>query len=64
MDTGEEFTFFLTLPETADLNKNKISVETSLGEDLIGHEVGDEIKWEAPTRLRIFKVKSIVYLGE
>ncbi|MBF0235152.1 MAG: GreA/GreB family elongation factor [Desulfamplus sp.] len=59
LDTGEEFSFILVPPECLDSKNGKISISTPIGQALLGQNNGNVIRWQAPTRLRKFRVKSV-----
>lgn len=59
LDSGELLTFRLVEPDQHDAKKDKISISTSLGAALIGKSVGTVVSWQAPSRIRRFKVQSV-----
>lgn len=64
IDTGEEFVFRLVSHERLNVKRNKISTLTPLGKALLGHKTGNIVRWQSPTRLRNFKVRSVCYSHE
>lgn len=59
MDTGELEEWILTMPEHADLEKNRISILAPIGTGILGFSEGDEIEWETPGGVRDLKVESV-----
>jgi regulator of nucleoside diphosphate kinase len=48
LETGEEETYTLVLPERADLARGRISVLAPIGTAMLGYEAGDIFEWEVP----------------
>lgn len=59
MDTGGEETFTLVSEQEADISSNKISVESPIGEGLLGREEGDEVAIDVPAGTVNFKIVDI-----
>lgn len=59
LDTGDEETFTLVSEEEADISDNKISVESPIGEGLLGKEKGDEVAIDVPAGTVSFKIVEI-----
>ncbi len=55
----EEITYHIVGSTEADVEENKISDESQLGQNLIGKKVGDEVSYEAPCGEVKFKVLEI-----
>ena len=64
LDTQEVFTFNLVSPENAASGKGRLSVTSPLGIALQGRSAGDIVRWRAPTRLRRFRVASVLPLAQ
>ena len=64
LETGDEETYTLVFPETADLAAGKISVLAPIGTAMLGYEVGDVFEWAVPDGTRRLQVKEIVYQPE
>ena len=59
LDTGDEQTYTLVSEQEADVANGKISVESPIGEGLLGKEEGDEVEIEVPAgtvRLKIAEI--------
>lgn len=59
MDTSAEQTYTLVSEQEADVSEGKISVESPIGEGLLGQEEGDEVEIEVPAgtvRLKIVDI--------
>ena len=60
-EEGEEIHYKIVGVDEADLKKNKISYVSPLGRALIGREVGDDVRFQAPKRERNFEILEILY---
>ena len=56
IDSGEEVTYKLVLPEDADITHNKISTASPVGKGLMGRREGDEVEIVTPAGKRRFEV--------
>ena len=61
IDSGDEVSYRIVGPEEADLEKGSISVGSPLARQLIGREVGDEVKVRTPGGLRTFEVLEVAF---
>ncbi len=52
-------TYTLVSPAEVDLEKNKISMDSPIGEALMGHQQGEEIVAETPSGNRRYKILGI-----
>ena len=52
-------TYTLVSPAEVDLEKNKISIDSPIGEALMGHHKGEEIVAETPSGNRRYKILGI-----
>lgn len=52
-------TYTLVSPAEVDLEKNKISMDSPIGEALMGHQKGEEIVAETPSGNRSYKILGI-----
>ncbi|MDH3392806.1 MAG: transcription elongation factor GreA [Desulfobulbaceae bacterium] len=59
LDTDEEFQYQLLGPDEADVKTGSISVLSPIGRAMIGKEVGDEVKVQAPGGVRELEVLEI-----
>lgn len=64
LETGEEETYTLVFPETADIAAGRISVLAPIGTAMLGYEVGDVFEWSVPAGTRRLQVREIVYQPE
>jgi len=56
---GKEFTYLLVSPEEADHKSGKISIQSPIGNAIIGKSVGDTVEVEVPAgtiRIEIIKI--------
>lgn len=58
-DTGEFKRYRIVGAEEADVSKGKISVTSPVARALINHEVGDEVKVNAPGGTRTYEITEI-----
>jgi transcription elongation factor GreA len=56
LDSDEERTFELVVPELSDLDRGLISIASPIGRGLMGVEEGDEIAVSTPSGTRRFEV--------
>jgi transcription elongation factor GreA len=59
--SGEEFTYKIVGSDEADVKQGRISVTSPIGRALVGKEVGDEVKVEAPGGVRTFVINDVHY---
>ncbi len=59
LDTDEELCYQLLGPEEADVKEGSISVLSPLGRAMIGKEVGDDVRVQAPAGVRELEVVDI-----
>ena len=64
LETGDEETYTLVFPESADLSHGRISILAPIGTAMLGYEVGDVFEWEVPAGKRRLKVQRILYQPE
>jgi regulator of nucleoside diphosphate kinase len=64
LETEEEETYTLVLPERADLALGRISVLAPIGTAMLGYEAGDIFEWEVPAGTRRLKVQRVLYQPE
>lgn len=60
IDSGESQKYLLVGPDESDISRGRISVASPLGRSLIGREIGDEIKLQAPGGTRIYELVEIL----
>ena len=56
LDTDEELSYELVLPEIADISTGLVSTASPIGSGLLGKQVGDEVTISIPTGERVFEV--------
>lgn len=59
LDTDEELQYQLLGPDEADVKTGSISVLSPIGRAMIGKEIGDEVRVQAPGGVREFEVMDI-----
>ncbi|MBK7739754.1 MAG: GreA/GreB family elongation factor [Saprospiraceae bacterium] len=59
LDSLKIWTLTLTLPEEADMTKQRISVFSPLGVALIGFSKGDTVEWSLPGGLKKLKILAV-----
>ena len=59
LDNGDIFTYTLVGSAETDPLKNKISNESPIGKNLIGHKIGDKVEVEVPSGTMTYEVLSI-----
>ena len=59
MDEDVEVTYQLLGPEESDVEKGVISIQSPLGQAILGKEVGDEVKVVTPGGIREFELIDI-----
>lgn len=64
LESGEEMTYTLVLPNEADIDQHKISVLAPIGIAMLGYRVGDTLEWRVPGGISRLKVKQILYQPE
>lgn len=62
LESGEEKTYRIVGSEEADVSKGTISVTSPVARALINHEVGDEVKVNAPAGMRSYEIANIAWL--
>ena len=56
LDTGDEVSYELVVPEVADLKKGLISIASPIGKSLVGLSEGDEVTVEIPSGHKRFEL--------
>lgn len=60
-DSGDEHTYRIVGTDEADVKKGLISVTSPIGRALVGKEVGDEVKVQAPGGVRTLVINDVHY---
>jgi transcription elongation factor GreA len=56
LDSEEEFTYTLVLPEELDGHPQHLSISSPIGTALVGQEEGNEVRVQIPAGLRRFEI--------
>lgn len=64
LDSGEERTFTIVLPEEVDPAVGKISVRSPVGQSLIGKQEGDEVRIKTPRGTNNYIVNTLETLHD
>jgi transcription elongation factor GreA len=59
MDNGKVVTYRLVGPDESDIKQGKISITSPVARALVGREVGDEVRVQAPGGLRTYEVSDV-----
>jgi transcription elongation factor GreA len=62
--TNEEVSYQILGADEADLEQGSISVTSPLARQLLGKEVGDEVKVKMPGGDRVYEILEVVFKGE
>ena len=64
VESGEEKTFLIVLPEEVDASAGKISVRSPVGRALVGRQEGDEVSITAPGGVTEYTISSLTTLHD
>lgn len=64
LDTQETETYTLVYPNRADIANERLSILAPIGTAILGHRVGDELRWPVPEGVRRLKVEQVIYQPE
>jgi transcription elongation factor GreA len=64
MKKNEEITYYLTTSEEADATQGRVSTSSPIGKSLLGKEVGDTVKMQAPGGLKELEILSMKTIHE
>ena len=56
LDSEEEFTYTLVLPEELDSHPHRLSISSPIGMALVGQEEGNEVRVQIPAGVRRFEI--------
>lgn len=59
LESKREIDFSLVHPTKAKVSKNKLSVLSPIGVALLGYNEGDEVEWEMPEGLKVYKIEEV-----
>ena len=63
VDSGETKTFTLLGPDEADFSKGSISIQSPVGQALLGHGAGDEVSVDIPKGRVTYEITGITFHG-
>jgi transcription elongation factor GreA len=64
MKKNEEITYYLTTSEEADATQGRVSTSSPIGKSLLGKEVGDTVRMQAPGGLKELEILSMKTIHE
>jgi transcription elongation factor GreA len=64
LDSDEEMTYELVLPELADIKEGLVSTASPIGKGLLGKQAGDEVSIKIPTGIRNFEILELKTLHD
>ncbi len=64
LDSGEETTFTIVMPDEANEDEGRISVLAPLAMAALGYRIGQEIVWDAPDRRHRLMVRRVLHQPE
>jgi transcription elongation factor GreA len=64
VNKGEEITYYLVTSEEADAPNGKVSTASPIGKSLLGKEVGDVVKMQAPGGLKELEILELMTIHE
>lgn len=59
LDSEEEVTYELVVPEAADLQKGLVSTSSPVGRGLLGRRAGEEVRIQVPNGERAFEILEV-----
>lgn len=59
MDNGKMVTYRLVGPDESDIKQGKLSITSPVARALVGREVGDEVRVQAPGGVRNYEVSDV-----
>jgi len=59
MDNGKMVTYRLVGPDESDIKQGKLSITSPVARALVGREVGDEVRVQAPGGVRHYEVSDV-----
>lgn len=59
MDTDDEYEYILVAEEESDLDTGRISIDSPVGQALLGHKVGEEVEVKVPAGTITYKILEI-----
>lgn len=62
LENGATSSYMLVGPNESDVSNGYLSVASPLGRALVGHKPGDEVMFEAPSGLKIYRVIAVEWV--
>lgn len=59
LNTNKEIEFMMVTSQEADVFKNKISIDSPLGESLYKHHIGETVRVKAPNGVKKYKILGV-----
>lgn len=59
LETSIQKTFWIVMPQLADIAQQKISILSPMGTALLGFRKGEEVQWAMPKGLKQFKIMEV-----
>lgn len=63
-ESGEQYTYTLAYPESANIDEGRISILSPIGTGLLGYRIGQVIEWPVPGGTRKLRIEQLVYQPE
>ncbi len=64
LDTGQEVTYRLVTSEESNVNEGLISTSSPIGQSLMGHQEGDEVKTHTPRGTKHYEILKLTTIHE
>lgn len=62
---SKEFdSYTLVYPQNADIGRDRLSVLAPIGTAILGHRVGDLVRWQVPSGWARFRIEELAYQPE
>jgi len=64
LDSDDEVTYRLVVPEVADLKQGLVSTSSPIGRGLLGKKVGDEVRIQVPSGAKRYEILELTTLHD
>jgi regulator of nucleoside diphosphate kinase len=64
VDSGDVETYTLVFPHQANIAANRLSILAPIGTAILGHRVGDIVRWQVPSGQRCVRIEALLYQPE
>jgi regulator of nucleoside diphosphate kinase len=64
LETGDQFTYTLSYPDSANIDEGRISILAAVGTALLGYRAGDIVEWQVPAGIRRIRIEELIYQPE